>query len=67
MSEFNVWDRVEVVKGRLKGEKGVVQGFSDLNMRHVVIVRRENKRARNKTLGFRSDELKQYVETGEPK
>ena len=39
---FKVWDKVVVVKGRLKGETGVVIGFSDLNMEHIVIVARDN-------------------------
>ncbi len=58
MAKFEVWDKVKVIKGPLKGETGVVIGFSNLNMRYVVIVRRDNPRARDKSVGFRQRELK---------
>ena len=63
MSDFKVRDKVVVTKGRLKGETGTVIGFSDLNMEHVVIVRRDNQRARNNSLGFSANELRIEKET----
>ncbi len=54
---FVYGDRVVIIKGRLKGEKGKVIGESNLNMEHVIIVSRENKKARNPVMGFAPDRL----------
>ena len=62
MSAFKVWDKVIFVKGRLKGETATVIGFSDLNMEHVVIVQRDNPRARSTQYGARQNELKKVAE-----
>ena len=55
--DFVVGDRVVIIKGRLKGEKGRVIGESNLNMEHKIIVFRDNKRARNSVMGFARTEL----------
>ena len=55
--KYNLWDRVVVIKGRLKGETGTVIGETSLNMDHRVIVRRDNPRARDKNMGFYRSEL----------
>ena len=59
MSDFQLWDKVRVSKGRLKGETGTLIGETNLNMDHRLIVRRDNPRARAgyKTMGFHKDEL----------
>lgn len=54
---MEIYDKVVIVAGRLKGETGTVIGYSDLNMEHKIIVRRDNQRARNPSMGFRQDEL----------
>ena len=58
--DFVFGDRVIIIKGRLKGEKGKVIGESNLNMEHKIIVYRENKRAKigYKAMGFARDELR---------
>lgn len=47
--------KIVITKGRLKGERGIVIGTSDLNMEHKIVIRRE--KGRNKIMGFRRDEL----------
>ena len=51
------FDKVSIIKGRLTGETGMVIGTSDLNYDHVIIVRRDNPRARNTIMGFKRHEL----------
>ena len=54
--DFVVDDRVVIIKGRLKGEKGEVIGESNLNMEHKTIVHRE--KGRDRVMGFARDELR---------
>ena len=54
---MELWDKVIISKGRLKGEQGIVIGFSNIGMDYKIIVRRANQRARNKIMGFSEDEL----------
>jgi len=51
-------DKVLIIKGRLKGETGTVIGWTDLNMDHMTIVCRHNKRARDKTIGFYKNQMR---------
>ncbi len=51
---MKVGTKVEIIKDRLKGEKGTVVGTSDLNMEHKIIVSRENPKARDPIMGFGS-------------
>jgi ribosomal protein L24 len=39
-------DRVKITKGRMAGETGTVIGETNLNMNHLVAVRRDNLNAR---------------------
>lgn len=54
---MKVNDKVVIISSRLKGEMGVIVGFSDLNMEHIIIVSRDNQRARNPLIGFAKNEL----------
>ncbi len=54
---YKMFDKVVICKGRLKGETGVIIGTSNLNMRFVIIVRRDNKKARDVTMGFKPCDL----------
>ena len=51
--------KVEITKGRLKGETGMAIGDTCLNMDYRVIVFRDNPRARDKILGFSPGALKE--------
>ena len=44
--------KVRITKGRLKGETGTAIGDSNLNMEYVIIISRDNKKARNPIMGF---------------
>jgi len=52
---MEIGDKIRISKGRLKGQKGVIIGTTDLNMNHRIIVRRV--KGRNKIMGFRPDDL----------
>jgi hypothetical protein len=52
MSKFTVGQRVRIIGTRLKGETAEVIGDSNLNMNYVVVVRRDNPRARKPILAF---------------
>ena len=55
---MKLWDKIIIIKCRLKGETGFVIGFSDIGMDYKIIVRRSNQRARNKIMGFSEKELR---------
>ncbi len=54
---YKVFDKVVILSGRLKGETGVILGITNLNMEYLIIVRRDNKRARIDSMGFRPREI----------
>lgn len=49
--------KVEITKGRLKGETGIALGETNLNMDYRVIVLRDNPYACDKIMGFSPDRL----------
>lgn len=53
---MKIWDKVTILKGRLKSEIVTIIGTTDLNMEHRIIVRRT--KGRNKIMGFRPVDLK---------
>lgn len=55
---LKIGDKIIISKGRLKGERGRVEGTTNLNMDYRLIVRRDNKKARDKCLAFRPHELR---------
>ena len=56
---MEIFDKIIISKGRLKGQKGVIIGTTDLNMSHKFIVRR--KKGRDKIMGFKQDELRKAL------
>lgn len=58
MRDFKLGDKITITRGRLKGEKGVIIGTTNLNMWFRYIVRRKNKKARDKIMGFTRKELR---------
>lgn len=56
--KYCLGDKVEIIKGRLKGETGKVIGKTNLNMDYRIIVLRDNNRARDISLGFYPEQLR---------
>ena len=54
-----LWDKVAVLKGRLRGETGIAVGERiTSNYGHVIAMRRDNPKARKKDVWFLASNLK---------